>query len=52
MAANRKRTADFALKSCLPSVYNTQGVDAGGLLSYNADPVDSYRRVATYLDKS
>ena len=52
MAANRKRIADFALKSRLPSVYNTRAyVDAGGLMSYNADPADSYRRVATYVDK-
>ena len=52
MAANRKRIADFALKSGLPSVYNTRAyVDAGGLMSYNANPADSYRRVATYVDK-
>ena len=52
MAASRKRIADFALKSRLPSAYNTRAyVDAGGLMSYNADPADSYRRVATYVDK-
>jgi putative ABC transport system substrate-binding protein len=52
MAANRKRIADFALKSRLPSVYNSrESVDAGGLMSYNADPADSYQRVATYVDK-
>jgi ABC-type uncharacterized transport system substrate-binding protein len=28
-----------------------QAVDAGGLMSYDADLVDSYRRVATYVDK-
>ena len=26
-------------------------VVAGGLMSYDADPADSYRRVAWYLDK-
>jgi putative tryptophan/tyrosine transport system substrate-binding protein len=52
MAANRKRIADFALKSRLPSVYNTGAyVDAGGLMSYNANPADSYRRVANYVDR-
>jgi putative tryptophan/tyrosine transport system substrate-binding protein len=52
MVANRKRIADFASKSRLPSVYNTSAyVDAGGLMSYNADPADSYRRVAYYVDR-
>jgi putative ABC transport system substrate-binding protein len=30
---------------------NKEGVDAGGLMSYSADPADIYRRVATYVDK-
>ena len=30
---------------------NRQLVDAGGLMSYAADLVDSYRRVATYVDR-
>ena len=52
MGANRKRIADFALKSRLPSVYsNREYVDAGGLMSYGADLADSYRRVAYYVDK-
>jgi putative ABC transport system substrate-binding protein len=52
MTANLKRTVGFALKSRLPSVgSNIQYVDAGGLMSYDADPADSYRRVAWYLDK-
>ena len=47
MYANRKRIADFALKSRLPSIYgNREVVDAGGLMSYGADLADSYRRVA------
>jgi putative ABC transport system substrate-binding protein len=42
----------FALKSQLPSVYvRSSFVDAGGLMSYGADPADSYRRVAYYIDK-
>ena len=52
MTANQKRVAGFALRSRLPSVYsNRAAVDAGGLMSYNADRADSYRRVATYVDK-
>ena len=49
---NRKRTAAFALKSRLPSMYgSSEVVDAGGLMSYTADLVDSYRRVAYYVDR-
>jgi len=50
--ANRKRIADFALKSRLPSMYvRSEFVDAGGLMSYGADIADSYRRVAYFVDK-
>jgi len=50
--ANRKRIAGFALKSRLPSVYGSrEAVDAGGLMSYEADQADSYRRVAYYVDR-
>jgi putative ABC transport system substrate-binding protein len=49
---NQKRIAGLALKSRLPSVYqSSEAVDAGGLMSYSADLVDSYRRVAYYVDK-
>jgi putative ABC transport system substrate-binding protein len=52
MAANQKRIAGLALKSRLPSVYGNRGyVDAGGLMYYGADLVDSYRRVAYYVDR-
>jgi ABC-type uncharacterized transport system substrate-binding protein len=52
LSANQKRIVGFALKSRLPSVYNSRAaVDAGGLMSYGADLADSYRRVATYVDK-
>jgi len=50
-AANRKRIAGFAIKSQLPSVGSNTYVDAGGLMSYDANRADSYRRVATYIDK-
>jgi putative tryptophan/tyrosine transport system substrate-binding protein len=52
MDTNQKRTLGFALKSRLPSVYGNRGaVDAGGLMSYAADLADSYRGVATYVDR-
>jgi ABC-type uncharacterized transport system substrate-binding protein len=51
MGANRKRIADFALKSRLPSVGNRAYVDAGGLMSYGPDLAESYRRVAYYVDR-
>jgi ABC-type uncharacterized transport system substrate-binding protein len=52
IVANVKRIAGFALKSRLPSLYNSrESVEAGGLMYYGADIEDSYRRVATYVDK-
>ena len=43
MWAIYKRIAGFALKNRLPSIYNnTEAVDAGGLMFYGADVVDSY----------
>jgi putative tryptophan/tyrosine transport system substrate-binding protein len=52
IGANTKRIAGFALKSRLPSVSGSREyVDAGGLVSYGADLVDSYRRIAYYVDK-
>ena len=52
LRANQKRIVGFALKSRLPSVYQSkESVDAGGLMSYGADLADSYRRVAIYVDK-
>ena len=50
--ANGKRIAGFALKRRFSSVYQSREyVDAGGLMSYSADPAESYRRVAYYVDK-
>ena len=52
MGANRKRIVGFALKSRLPSMYSLRlFVDAGGLMYYGADLVDSYRRVAYFVDR-
>jgi putative tryptophan/tyrosine transport system substrate-binding protein len=52
MTANQQRTAGFALKSQLPSMYyNGEAVDAGGLMYYGADFADVYRRVAYYVER-
>ena len=52
MSTNLKRIVGFALKSRLPSVYNSREyVDAGGLMSYGADVADSYKRVAYFVDR-
>jgi putative ABC transport system substrate-binding protein len=52
MSANQKRTIGFALKSRLPSMYESrEAVEAGGLMSYGADQAESYRRVAYYVDR-
>jgi len=49
---NQKRIVTFALKSRLPSTYDSrEAVNGGGLMSYGADLADSYRRVASYVDK-
>jgi len=52
MNANQKRIVDFALMSRLPSIYYyREAVDAGGLMSYGTDLVDSYKRVAYFIDR-
>jgi putative ABC transport system substrate-binding protein len=52
MQANDKRIAGLAIKSGLPSMFrNANAVRAGGLMSYGADQVDSYRRVAYFVDR-
>jgi putative ABC transport system substrate-binding protein len=52
MNANQNRIVGFALKSRLPSLYQSRAfVDAGGLMSYAADQADSYKRVAYFVDR-
>jgi putative tryptophan/tyrosine transport system substrate-binding protein len=52
LVVHRKRVVELALKSRLPAIYPTKEfVEAGGLMFYGVDPVDLYRRAATYVDK-
>jgi putative ABC transport system substrate-binding protein len=52
MRDNQKRIVGFALKSRLPSMYqSSEYVVAGGLMSYGADLAESYRRVAYFVDR-
>jgi putative ABC transport system substrate-binding protein len=52
MSANHKRTAGFAIKSRLPSVYSSRGgVVAGGLMYYGGDTAETNQRVAYYIDR-
>ena len=48
----RKRISGLVTKSRLPAIFTNAGaVKAGGLMSYNRDTTDLYRRAATYVDK-
>jgi ABC-type uncharacterized transport system substrate-binding protein len=52
MNINQKRIVALAIKSRLPSTYNSkEAVDAGGLMYYGADQGDSYRRIAYFVDR-
>jgi putative tryptophan/tyrosine transport system substrate-binding protein len=46
---HQKRIAELAIKSRLPAMYNN--VDAGFLMSYETNRLDSYHRAATYVDR-
>jgi putative tryptophan/tyrosine transport system substrate-binding protein len=46
---HQKRIAELAIKNRLPALYNN--VDAGFLMSYDANRLDSFRRAAIYIDK-
>ena len=48
----RRRIVDFAAKSRLPAIFHwTEYVEAGGLMSYGADPMALFRRAAVFVDK-
>jgi ABC-type uncharacterized transport system substrate-binding protein len=48
----RTRIVEFAAKERLPALYDVKPfVEAGGLMSYGPNFADSFRRVASFLDK-
>ena len=52
LSAHRKETAELAVKSRLPAIYErSMDVEAGGLMTYWVNLNDLDRRAATYVDK-
>ena len=48
---HQTRIADLVAKSRLPTMGSRDLVNAGGLMSYQADSPELWRRAATYVDK-
>jgi putative ABC transport system substrate-binding protein len=48
---NDKAIADLALRHRLASAGNVGFAEAGGMIGSGGDPVEGYRRAATYVDK-
>jgi putative ABC transport system substrate-binding protein len=49
---HQKRIADLAIENRLPSIFEGNDfVEAGGLMSYTTDDVESFKRAAVYMDK-
>ena len=52
MNGHRARIATLAVKTHLPAIYGSSPFTLdGGLMSYGADSVDQFRRMAYYVDK-
>jgi putative ABC transport system substrate-binding protein len=52
LQSHRKQIVAFAAKSHLPGIYtDPEFVDAGGLMSYAANPLEFYARAASYVDR-
>lgn len=50
--SHQKRIVELAAKNRLPAIYPERELTAsGGLMSYGADPVEPYRRLAAMVDK-
>jgi ABC-type uncharacterized transport system substrate-binding protein len=47
-----RRLAELAAKSRLPAMYSLRPqIEAGGLMGYGSDTVETWRRAATFVDK-
>jgi putative tryptophan/tyrosine transport system substrate-binding protein len=52
LRTQRAAIAELSLKHRLPGMFGPkENVEAGGLMSYFADPDDTTRRAAAYIDK-
>ena len=52
LLGGRRRVAELAARNRLPAFYSLRlYVDAGGLMSYDADPHEAFRRAAFFVDK-
>jgi putative ABC transport system substrate-binding protein len=48
----RKELVELSIKNRLPSMYAVSGyVEAGGLMSYSTNDIETFGRAATYVDK-
>jgi putative ABC transport system substrate-binding protein len=52
LIVHRAGVISLAARYRLPAVYHLRGfTEVGGLLSYGSDPVDNFRRAASYADR-
>jgi putative ABC transport system substrate-binding protein len=52
LVAHRAEITSLAARYRLPAVYPFRSfIELGGLLSYRIDPIDNFRRAATYADR-
>jgi putative ABC transport system substrate-binding protein len=48
----RARTIELAAKARMPMMYTSRAdVEAGGLIGYGLDPLETYKRAAAYVDR-
>jgi putative ABC transport system substrate-binding protein len=48
----RKRTIELAAKARIPMMFGSRAdAEAGGLIGYGVDPLETYQRAASYVDK-
>jgi putative tryptophan/tyrosine transport system substrate-binding protein len=51
-ASLRTRTIELAARARIPIMYGSRAdAEAGGLIGYGVDPLETYRRAASYVDK-